>query len=101
MASISIVVTDNINGVVSNSYNFTDQEIKRISDTLKIVYKDQMETDESDREAVGENFLTRQLFYLLSRNLIQYILNTVHETETQILIHKAKTELNKIEVREL
>lgn len=101
MASISIVVTDNINGVVSNSYNFTDLEIKRIRDTLKIVYQEQIKENQFNEEVLDENSTTRQLFYLLSRNLISYILNTVHETETQALILKARSEVPKMEVRDI
>jgi hypothetical protein len=101
MASISIVVTDSINGIISNSYNFTDKEIKRISEALSIIYKGQIVEIPTNKDVMDEIDVNRALFSLLSKNLIQYLLTTVHDTEIQKIIREAKKSVPALEVREL
>lgn len=100
MASVSIVVTDSKNGVISNSFHFTDQEINKVIDALKIIYKGHTR-EPIDDEVIEERDTNKELFTLLSKNLMTHVLQTVYNTEVQEKVKDVKQSIKMLEIRNI
>jgi hypothetical protein len=104
MASISILVTDNETGLINNSYNFTEVEIKRIRDALAYVYRPHLEKEPVPNEnnqfvPVPYEPTPHEVFGILAQSLISHILNTCYDTEIQIATEKFKETIPPIELK--
>jgi len=105
MASISIMVTDNENGVINNSFNFSEQDIKRVYKALGYIYQPKLELPPLPNP-LGEyipqpyNPNPRDIFAELSRSLIQHVVQSCIEEEANQAAIKHQNESKPIEVRE-
>jgi len=104
MASIAILVTDNENGLISNSFNFTEVEIKRIRDALAAVYRPQLEHPPEPNE--NNQFVPvpyaptpQEIFNLLSQSLVASVLNTCYDAELDQAIDNFKKTIPPFELR--
>ena len=80
MASISIVITGNENGVMNKSYNISEQDLARITKSLRAMYKGRQEEALTDID----------VFDILSESLVRYIFDTCYETEVSLKIQEFK-----------
>lgn len=99
MASISITFTDNNNGVTTNSFNFTDSEMGRIIDSLRVIYSDRFKPypkDPQDKDILPTN---KQILEELSSSLTGYVLQSCREAEIQVKVDQFKQEVQAISPR--
>ena len=84
MASISFMVTDNETGMMNNSFNFTEDEIKRIATSLKSIYKDEFE------ETEPQNITKEMLFSVFARVMMKYLLEMCYNEEVNLILDRAR-----------
>lgn len=105
MASISVMVTDNENGVINSSFNFSEQDIKRIQRALAAIYKPQLELPplpNPNGELIPQNYnpAPRDIFYILAKSLISHVVNTCQEEELNQTIANFKESNRPIDMRD-
>lgn len=86
MASFSFMITDSENGVMNTSFNFTDQDIKRITNALRSVYA-------TDGPAAD-------VYNNLAHNLMDHVLRICYDEETSQAITKFRASNAPLEVKE-
>jgi len=101
MASISIMVTDNEHGVINNSFNFTEQEVKRIREALSYIYKPMLDTQEilENGHTAPYKPTPQEVFSTLANSLMSSIINSCHNAEVEQLTNKFRENTPAIEVR--